>query len=278
VVRENFGSPAKKGAPRLRLKSDQGRREEKIMARYKVILIALVLAVAQGAISMAQESPDPQTLVGYWEGTMKRAVGLIKYGIHVFAIEPEKKLVMFRRICPDCDGEKQVYLVAPLRNVKDKVIFGYESTTFTLDGDRLTGADGTGASIYNLRKVPPETVSKGLEAITSDSLVGKWIWGIWGRGNKWYEMNITSADLAAGTLEGDHWTGWGRTFELTDVRLFRDGERLRMDIKTMNKSLQYELTYYPGFREFPPVLWGKATRFDGTVGHAMMYKFDQKEN
>lgn len=247
------------------------------MKRLYWLLFVMVLGLCLSGLEVSAQIP-PQVspggsgpLVGRWEGTMKKAAKVDHYAMEIFAVGSGEKGVKVRNICPSCTGSEDVYLLGSLNEEKGKIGFNLGGIPFTLENDHLTGNAPDGSVSFSLQRI-----SQNQGAIDPRLLVGKWILGTWGYGNRWWELRILDVNPQAGTVTGNHWTGWGRDYDLTDVNLAVVDNRLSLTLTTLDGALRYHLTYSPVFSSHPPVLWGTLKKDQGTTVDVMFIRRDTK--
>jgi len=232
-------------------------------------------------------------LIGRWEGSAwcPQCIGRgyqrgwsSSYDLEIFAIDLNKKRVISRGFCPDCGRWRQWYRADyPLTVEGGKVIFetfgdqeGWSGIRFELKGDRISGSAtrsnerGIYRFDYSLKKLPEEK-----RTFDPRELIGQWVWV---SGSSWWELTITEVDSQNKTFKGKYMIGRTKEeHELSSARLITEGDRLRIEFKTVNDTLHYQLAFYPNLGEYPPVLWGKLERMDGNVSYPLFRKKEQKE-
>lgn len=246
-----------------------------------LFIVFMGLAFISTAIS-EETAPDPSALIGRWEGSAR---GLDDrwtsyYAFEIFYVDVGKKRVYGRRICPECGRAGMFYETYKLNYEKDKI--GFETTwrdplTIVLKGNYLSGflssTSGTGGIYrydYTLKRV-----AEGRKAFEPKELIGEWMWV---EDRNWFDITITEVDSQNKTFKGKYKIGRDKTdYELSNAKLITEGDKLKIDFKTINDTLHYQLTYYPNFGEYPPVLWGKLERLDGNVFYPMFRKKEKKE-
>lgn len=260
--------------------------------RGKVFSIGMVIIFAIAfcgfaATGIASDAPsDPQALVGRWEGSAKNLDGWWSspYDIEIFAVDTAKKRVMYRWMCRDCTTAPSGYSDnLQLIDEKGKIGFsspertGWSGITFELKGNRLSGfarrTTETGSTWrfdYSLKKLPPEK-----RVFEPKELIGQWVWV---SGSSWWELTITDVDSQNKTFKGKYLIGKSKKeHELSNAKLISEGDKLKIDFKTLNDTLHYQLTFYPHFGEYPPALWGKLEKLDGNVSYPMFRKKEKKD-
>lgn len=230
---------------------------------------------------------DPQALVGRWEGSAR---GLDSswtsyYALEIFAVDMNRKKVIFRGFCPGCRAAEQWYNDdIPLTVEGGKVFFesfpsqatGWSGIKYEFKGNRISGfarsdtMAGSWRFDYSLKKLPPEK-----RVFDPKELIGQWVWV---SGSSWWELTIAEVDSQNKTFKGKYMIGKSKKeHELSNTKLITEGDKLRIDFKALNDTLHYQLTFYPNFGEYPPVLWGKLERLDGNVSYPMFRKKEKKD-
>jgi len=251
-----------------------------------IIIFAFSFAsMCTASDSSGPVTADPQALIGRWEGSAKNLDGRWSsyYALEIFAIDLNKKRVIYRGFCPDCDRPQWYRADYPLTVEGGKVIFesfgnqaGWSGIRYELKGDRISGSatrsneTGIYRFDYSLKKLPEEK-----RTFDPKELIGQWVRV---SGSSWWELTITEVDSQNKTFKGKYMIGRTKEeHELSSARLITEGDRLRIEFKTVNDTLHYQLAFYPNLGEYPPVLWGKLERMDGNVSYPLFRKKEQKE-
>ena len=96
---------------------------------------------------------------------------------------------------------------------------------------------------------------------------------MWVEDRNWFELTISEVDSQNKTLKGKYRIGRDKTdYDLSNAKIITEGEKLKIDFKTMNDTLHYQLAFYSNFGEYPPALWGKLEKLDGNVSYPMFGK------
>lgn len=230
---------------------------------------------------------DPKALEGRWEGSARSLDGYwtSHYDVEIFFVDPVKKIVIHRGFCPGC-GSNQTWYSSNARLIDEKGKIGFQTPenpstgwsgiTYELKGNRLSGfasrssEAGTYRFDYSLKRV-----SEVKRTFAPKELIGQWVWV---SGSNWWELTITDVDAQNKTFKGKYMIGKSKNeHELSNTKLITDGDKLKIDFKTLNDTLHYQLTFYPNFGEYPPVLWGKLETLDGNVSYPMFGKKEKKD-
>lgn len=265
--------------------------------RHKVFSVALVIifgVILWGCAStdIASDTAlvtnlDPQALVGRWEGSTR---GLDSnwtsyYALEIFAVDVNRKRVIYRGFCPNCGRAEQWYSAdIPLTVEGGKVIFksspnqatGWSGITYELKGNRISGfarrdtMEGLYRFDYSLKRV-----AEAKRVFDPKELIGQWVWV---SGSSWWEFTITDVDAQNKTFKGKYKVGGSeKEHELSNAKIVTDGGNLKLEFKTLNDTNHYQLIFYPIFGEYPPVLWGKRESLDGNVLYPMFRKKEKKD-
>jgi hypothetical protein len=248
------------------------------------ILIAVFLAISSNV--SASDAPDPKILIGKWEGKASSDDGYWSsdYTFEIFDVDPKGNRAMYRVFCPNCRDNQQWYSDNLKLIIEKGKIFletpqsgDWSGITFEVKGDKITGSANRSPLMgrtqyfsYSLKRVPEEK-----KVFEPKELIGQWIWV---SGSSWWELTIGEIDAQNKTFKGKYKVGGSeKEHELSNVKIITEGNKLKIDLKTLNDTLHYQLTFYPNFGEYPPVLWGKLERLDGNVFYPMFRKKEKKD-
>jgi len=248
------------------------------------ILIAVFLAASSNV--SASDVPDLKALIGKWEGRARSDNGSWSsdYTFEIFDVDPKGNRAMYRGFCPDCRDSQQWYNDNLKLIIEKGKIFleppqrgDWSGITYEFKGDKITGSanrsspmGGTWYFSYSLKRVPEEK-----KVFEPKELIGQWIRV---SGSSWWELTITEIDAQNKTFKGKYKVGKsGTEYELSNARVVTDGDKLRINFKTVNNTRDYQLTYYPNLKEHPPVLWGRLETLDGNVSYPMFRKKEKKD-
>lgn len=228
---------------------------------------------------------DPKALEGRWEGSASNLDSdwTSQYAEEIFFVDPVKKIVIHRGLCSNCDSQQWYSTAGRFIDEKGKIGFsspertGWSGITFELKGNRLSGfarrTTETGSTWrfdYSLKRV-----SESKRVFEPKELIGQWVWV---SGSSWWELTITDVDSQNKTFKGKFLIGKNKNeHELSNAKVITEGDKLKIDFKTVNDTLHYQLTFYPNFGEYPPVLWGKRESLDGNVLYPMFRKKEKKD-
>ena len=247
---------------------------------FSVIAAMALLLTFSGTAVSEDVASDPQALVGRWEGSAR---GLDNnwssyYAVEVFHVDAKGKRVMYRYICPECRRAGMFYEIAKLKDDKDKIAF--ETTwrdplEFVLKGNYLsgflstTGDTGIYRYDYTLKRLADKK-----QVFDAKELVGEWIWV---SGSRWRELIIEEVDTQNKTFKGKYKIDTGKEYPLIEAKIVSFGNGFKIDFWTTNRTTHYQLTYYPNFREYPPVLWGQFERLTGESNYKMFRKKEKRD-
>jgi len=260
----------------------------KVFGMVAIMIFTFLSACASTDIASDSSQPivtDPQALVGRWEGSTR---GLdsswsSSFALEIFAVDMNRKRVIHRGFCRDCSTSQWYSNNIPLTVEGGKLIFespanqaGWSGIKYELKGNRISGfarrstEAGTWRFDYSLKKLPEVK-----RTFDSKELIGQWVWV---SGSSWWELTVTEVDSQNKTFKGKYLIGRSKQeHELSNAKLITEGDKLRIEFKTINDTLHYQLAFYPNFGEYPPVLWGKLERLDGNVSYPMFRKKEKKD-
>lgn len=249
-----------------------------IMIAMAMLIAAFWMAIAE---TSASDSPDYQALIGRWEGSARGTnfTWSSNYALEIFAIDTKTKKVFYRGFCPECRDYRKWYTDRG-KLLEGKTGFqtpdrpNWSGITFELKGDRLNGSATSYSSHttaawyydYSLKRVKEEK-----RIFEPRELIGLWRWV---HGSNWFELTISEVDAQSKTIKGSYKIGRDETeHDLSNAKfIISEDGRLKIDFETVNNTLRYQLTFYPAFGEYPPVLWGKRESIDGNIVYPMFEK------
>lgn len=247
------------------------------------VFIAVFCAASQNA--SASDVSDPNALIGRWEGSARGTnfSWSSYFAQEIFAVDAKTKKVFYRGFCPDCRNNQKWYSDRG-RLLEGKAGFqtpdrtNWSGITFELKGNRLSGsATGYGETgnafyyDYSLKRVTEKA-----RIFDPKELIGEWMWV---EDRNWFELTISEVDSQNKTLKGKYRIGRDKTdYDLSNAKIITEGEKLKIDFKTMNDTLHYQLAFYSNFGEYPPALWGKLEKLDGNVSYPMFGKKGKTKN
>lgn len=253
-----------------------------------MVLFIVFMGLTFISTAISEETvTDPKALEGRWEGSARGTnfSWSSYFAQEIFAVDTKNKKVIYRGFCPERrTGQKWYTDMGKLSDKKGEIGFetpdrtGWSGITFELKGNRLSGsATGYGETgnafyyDYSLKRVTEKA-----RIFDPKELIGEWMWV---EDRNWFELTISEVDSQNKTLKGKYRIGRDKTdYDLSNAKIITEGEKLKIDFKTMNDTLHYQLAFYPNFGEYPPALWGKLEKLDGNVSYPMFGKKGKTKN